>query len=155
MPKKQEKAKLRFLNYTESEDFAPIIDGYVMAGFPSPAGDYIDNELNLKTLLMRNESSTFYVQVVGNSMVDVNIFEGDILVVDKSLDPTKDSILVCFIDGEFTVKKVSKIGKEFFLIPANPEFKPIKIEESSDFRLWGVVTFVIHDVRKNVRTGRR
>jgi len=80
-------------------------------------------------------------------MVDVNIFDGDILVVDKSLDPSTDSILVCFIDGEFTVKKVSKIGKEFFLIPANPEFKPIKIEEGSDFRLWGVVTFVIHKLR--------
>jgi DNA polymerase V len=147
MPRKPEKARLRFLRNTESEDFSPIIDGYVMAGFPSPAGDYIENELNLKALLMRNESSTFFVQVVGNSMVDVNIFEGDILVVDKSLDPSKDSILVCFIDGEFTVKKVSKIGKDFYLIPANPEFKPIKIEESSDFRLWGVVTFVIHDVR--------
>ncbi len=147
MASKQSKVKLTFLNYKEIEDFQPIIDGYVAAGFPSPAGDYIDSELNLKTLLMRNESSTFYVQVVGRSMVDVNIFDGDILVVDKSLDPSTDSILVCFIDGEFTVKKVSKIGKEFFLIPANPEFKPIKIEEGSDFRLWGVVTFVIHKLR--------
>lgn len=147
MSPKQGKLQLKFLRYEESNDFQPIIDGYVVAGFPSPAGDYIDNELNLKTLLMRNESSTFYVQVVGRSMVDVNIFDGDILVVDKSLNPSKDSILVCFIDGEFTVKKVSKIGKEFFLIPANPDFKPIKIEESSDFRLWGVVTFVIHKLR--------
>ena len=141
------KVKLKVLSLKESEDFQPVIDGYVVAGFPSPAGDYIDNELNLKTLLVRNESSTFYVQVVGNSMVDANIFDGDILVVDKSLSPSDKSILVCFIDGEFTVKKVSKIGKEFFLIPANPEFKPIKIEESSDFRLWGVVTFVIHKIR--------
>lgn len=143
----KDKVKLKVLSSKESEDFQPVIDGYVAAGFPSPAGDYIDNELNLKTLLVRNESSTFYVQVVGNSMVDANIFDGDILVVDKSLSPSDKSILVCFIDGEFTVKKVSKIGKEFFLIPANPEFKPIKIEESSDFRLWGVVTFVIHKLR--------
>lgn len=141
------KVKLKVLSSKESEDFQPVIDGYVAAGFPSPAGDYIDNELNLKTLLVRNESSTFYVQVVGNSMVDANIFDGDILVVDKSLSPSNKSILVCFIDGEFTVKKVSKIGKDFFLIPANPEFKPIKIEDSSDFRLWGVVTFVIHKLR--------
>jgi len=149
MESKQGKAKvkLKVLNPKENEDFQPIIDGYVAAGFPSPAGDYIDNELNLKTLLVHNESSTFYVQVVGNSMVDANIFDGDILVVDKSLSPSNKSILVCFIDGEFTVKKVSKIGKDFFLIPANPEFKPIKIEESSDFRLWGVVTFVIHKLR--------
>lgn len=149
MVSKQGKAKLelKVLNADESEEFQPVIDGYVAAGFPSPAGDYIDNELNLKTLLVRNESSTFYVQVVGNSMVDANIFNGDILVVDKSLSPSNKSILVCFVDGEFTVKKVSKIGKDFFLIPANPEFKPIKIEESSDFRLWGVVTFVIHKLR--------
>jgi len=141
------KVKLKVFNSKESEDFQPIIDGYVAAGFPSPAGDYIDNELNLKTLLVRNESSTFYVQVVGNSMIEANIFDGDILVVDKSLSPSDKSVLVCFIDGEFTVKKVSKIGKEFFLIPANPEFKPIKIEKGSDFRLWGVVTFVIHKLR--------
>ncbi|MGE0079383.1 MAG: LexA family protein [Bacteroidales bacterium] len=123
------------------------VEGFVTAGFPSPAGDYIDNELNLKTLLIKNESSTFFVQVTGNSMQDANIFDGDILVVDKSLNPSKDSILVCFIDGEFTVKRVSKVGKDFFLIPANKEFNPIKIEEGSDFRLWGVVTYVIHKVR--------
>lgn len=147
MAKKQGKVKLKILNNTDSAEFQPIIDGYVAAGFPSPAGDYIDNELNLKTLLVRNESSTFFVQVVGNSMIDANIYDGDVLVVDKSLSPCDKSILVCFIDGEFTVKRVSKVGKDFFLIPANPEFKPIKIEDSSDFRLWGVVTFVIHKLR--------
>lgn len=144
MTTKQGKVKLKILNQTDSKDFQPVIDGYVAAGFPSPAGDYIDNALNLKELLVRNESSTFFVQVVGNSMIDANIYDGDVLVVDKSLSPCDKSILVCFIDGEFTVKRVSKIGKDFFLIPANPEFKPIKIEKSSDFRLWGVVTFVIH-----------
>ncbi len=147
MTTKQGKVKLKILNQADSEDFQPIIDGHVAAGFPSPAGDYIDNSLNLKELLVRNESSTFFVQVVGNSMIDANIYDGDVLVVDKSLSPCDKSILVCFIDGEFTVKRVSKVGKDFFLIPANPEFKPIKIEKSSDFRLWGVVTFVIHKLR--------
>ncbi len=147
MAKKQGKVKLKILNNTDSEDFQPVIDGYVAAGFPSPAGDYIDNALNLKELLIRNESSTFFVQVVGNSMIDANIYDGDVLVVDKSLSPCDKSILVCFIDGEFTVKRVSKVGKDFFLIPANPEFKPIKIEKTSDFRLWGIVTFVIHKLR--------
>lgn len=147
MATKQGKVKLIILNQTDSENFQPVIDGYVAAGFPSPAGDYIDNALNLKELLVRNESSTFFVQVVGNSMIDANIYDGDVLVVDKSLSAVDKSILVCFIDGEFTVKRVSKVGKEFFLIPANPEFKPIKIEKTSDFRLWGVVTFVIHKLR--------
>lgn len=131
----------------EFDSIRLTVEGFVTAGFPSPAGDYIDNELNLKALLVRNESSTFFVQVTGNSMQDANIFDGDILVVDKSLNPSKDSILVCFIDGEFTVKRVSKIGKDFFLIPANKEFKPIKIEEGADFRLWGVVTYVIHKIQ--------
>jgi len=147
MGTKQGKVKLKILNQVDSKGFQPIIDGYVAAGFPSPAGDYIDNALNLKELLVRNESSTFFIQVVGNSMIDANIYDGDVLVVDKSLSPCDKSILVCFIDGEFTVKRVSKAGKDFFLIPANPEFKPIKIEKSSDFRLWGVVTFVIHKLR--------
>ena len=147
MASKEERVKLRFLECEENDDFQPLIDGFVAAGFPSPAGDYIDNELNLKSLLVRNESSTFYVQVVGNSMIDANINDGDILVVDKSLNPSDMSILVCFIDGEFTVKRVSKVGKDFYLIPANPDFKPIKIEDGSDFRLWGVVTFVIHKLR--------
>lgn len=135
---------LKILDNSNTEDLQSIIEGFVAAGFPSPAGDYIENDLSLKNLLVRNESSTFFVQVKGNSMQDANIFDGDILVVDKSLNPSKESILVCFIDGEFTVKRVNKIGKDYFLIPANKEFQPIKIEEGSDFRLWGVVTYVIH-----------
>lgn len=144
MPRKE---RLKVLNSNKFEETLPQLEGSVAAGFPSPAADYIENDLSLKALLMKNESSTFFVQVVGNSMIEENIFDGDILVVDKSLDPTSNSILVCFLNGEFTVKKVSKILNDFYLIPANPDFKPIKIEESSDFRLWGVVTFVIHKLR--------
>lgn len=120
------------------------LSGFVRAGFPSPANDYLEKELNFKELFVRNESSTFFVEVSGNSMIDSGIHDGDILVVDRSLDPHDDSILVCFVDGEFTVKKVSKIDGAFYLIPENKKFKPIKIEEGSDFRLWGVVTYCIH-----------
>lgn len=123
------------------------IEGFVTAGFPSPAADYVEKELNFKELFIRNESSTFFVRVEGSSMINSNIYDGDILVVDKSLRPYDNSVLVCFIDGEFTVKRVSKIEGELFLIPDNPIFKPIKIDENSDFRLWGVVTFAIHRFR--------
>ena len=121
--------------------------GTVNAGFPSPANDYIDNELNFKELFIRHESATFFVQVAGNSMIDAGIFDGDILVVDKSLDPNDKSILVCFIDGEFTVKKVKKIKGTLYLVPENPKFDLIPIKDTSDFRLWGVVTFSIHKHR--------
>ncbi len=139
--------KLRFLNpqFDDSETFT--IEGYVSAGFPSPASDYVEKELNFKELFVRNESSTFFVEVDGNSMINANIFHGDILVVDKSLNPLDNSVIVCYVDGEFTVKRVKKIDGSYYLIPENPQFKPIKIEDSSDFRLWGIVTFVIHKLR--------
>jgi DNA polymerase V len=142
------KTSLKFLNpLFDNPDFAPEIQGSVVAGFPSPAGDYLEKNLDFKELFVRNESATFFVQVVGDSMIDEGIHNGDILVVDKSLDPKDNSILVCFIDGEFTVKRVKKIKGELYLIAANPDFKPIKISESSDFRPWGVVTFTIHKFR--------
>lgn len=147
MKPKQNRQKLEILNLKEDNTFQPIIDGVVAAGFPSPANDYLDNELDLKALLIRNESATFFLRASGNSMVDDHISDGDILVVDRSLNPNKDSILVCIIDGEFTVKKVFKQGKDLYLMPSNPEFKPIKINEESDVRLWGVVTNVIHKFR--------
>lgn len=148
MGQKNDKSLLKILDIpAKSEPFNPQLEGFVTAGFPSPANDYIENELDLKMLLVRNESSTFFVQVRGDSMKDAGIYNDDILVVDKSLDPSDNSILVCFLDGEFTVKRVSKIDGEFYLMPANSDFKPIKINKSSDFRLWGVVTYSIHKHR--------
>jgi DNA polymerase V len=131
------------------------IAGFVTAGFPSPAGDYIESALNLTDILVRNESSTFFVRVEGNSMIGASIYDGDILVVDKSLKPEPDSILVCFVDGEFTVKRVNKIDGQLYLVPDNPDYPLIPINENSDFRLWGVVTHSIHNFLKNARAGRR
>ena len=147
MDNNSEKVNLRLIKPQFNENETHQIEGFVSAGFPSPAGDYIELELNLKELFVRNESSTFFVEVVGNSMLNAGIHNGDILVIDKSLDPVDDSILVCFVDGEFTVKRVGKIKGSFYLLPENPQFKPIKIDDNSDFRLWGVVTFVIHKFR--------
>ena len=136
-----------FNSQSIESDFTAFIDGFVTAGFPSPAGDYIENTLNFKELFIKNESSTFFVRVEGNSMFNAGISDSDILVVDKSLKPYDNSILVCFVDGEFTVKRVCKIDGVFYLIPDNPQFQPIRINENSDFRLWGVVTFTIHKFR--------
>ncbi len=122
----------------------PLVDAFISAGFPSPADDYLESKLDLNHLLIQHPSSTFFARVRGNSMIDVGIHDGDILIIDKSLEPQPNSVLVCFIDGEFTVKRVQKKNGDYYLIPQNKDFAPIKIEKSSDFRLWGVVTYCIH-----------
>lgn len=125
----------------------PLVDAFISAGFPSPADDYLEGKLNLNELLIRNPSSTFFARVQGNSMIDAGIHDGDILIIDKSLAPNHESVLICFIDGEFTVKRVKKENGELYLMPQNQNFAPIKVSRDSDFRLWGVVTYCIHSLR--------
>ncbi len=133
-----------FIPEVSQELKLPLVDAFINAGFPSPADDYLEGKLDLNQLLIQNPSSTFFARVRGNSMIDAGIHDGDILIIDKSLEPKQTSVLVCFIDGEFTVKKVMKANGDFYLIPQNREFAPIKIDKTSDFRLWGVVTYCIH-----------
>ncbi len=127
----------------ESELSLPFAEG-ISAGFPSPADDYIELSLDLNKALIKHPSSTFFGRVKGDSMRDAGIFDGDILVIDKSLPPADKQKAVCYIDGEFTLKtlKVDKTG--IWLIPANEKFKPIRINEENDFIVWGIVTYVIH-----------
>lgn len=131
---------------TTTELTLPFVTEGISAGFPSPAADYLDLSLDLNKELIKNASSTFYGRVRGTSMKDAGILEGDVLIIDKSL-PLKDgSIAVCFIDGEFTVKKV-KIGEnDIYLIPANEEYKPIQVTKDNDFLIWGIVTYIIKKV---------
>lgn len=128
---------------TNSELSVPLAEG-IKAGFPSPAQDYIDIALDLNKELVKNPSSTFYGRVRGNSMIDAGINDGDILVIDKSLSPTDGKKAVCYIDGEFTIKTLKVTKNELLLMPANPNFKPIKVTEENDFMVWGIVTYVIH-----------
>lgn len=142
------KPKLEFFVPDMSEELKlPLVDAFISAGFPSPADDYLEAKLDLNQLLIQNPSSTFFARVRGTSMVDIGINDGDILIIDKSLEPKQNSVLVCFIDGEFTVKKVLKVNGDFYLVPQNKDFAPIKVNKESDFRLWGVVTFCIHNLR--------
>ena len=127
---------------TETTCELQLIPG-IKAGFPSPAEDFQDQSIDLNKVLVRNPSSTFYARVKGNSMKDAGINEGDLLVIDKSLEPVDGKIAVCFIDGEFTVKRI-KIGIDCcFLVSANSDFKPIKVTAENDFLIWGVVIHVI------------
>ena len=117
----------------------------VGAGFPSPATDYVEDEINLNEELIPNKASTFLIRVQGSSMVNENIFEGDILVVDRSLNLKKNSIAVLNFEGQLVVKKIIKKRNIFFLLSKNGnQIKETEINENSDIQVWGIVTYVIH-----------
>lgn len=120
--------------------------GDVKAGFPSPADDTPHEKLDLMRLVVRHPASTFYFRISGVSMVDDGFDEGDIVVVDRSLEPTNNSTAVCFIDGEFTIKKIRQEKDCLYLTPANKEYKPIKVTAENEFMVWGVVTYIIKKV---------
>ena len=130
---------------TDSDSFESILVGAIKAGFPSPA-ENVREKLALVKLLVRHTASTFFFQVDGVSMVDADMDEGDILIVDKAVEPYNDCKAVCFIDGEYTVKRVSIGEKGALLLPCNEhntKFKPIPVGPDNDFLVWGVVTYII------------
>ena len=122
----------------------PLFEGSVSAGFPSPADDYMDMDLDLHDHLVQNPSSTFCVKAIGESMKDAGIESGDVMIVDRSLEPKNRSIVLAVINGEFTVKRVNLSDNELYLMPENNSFTPIKITLEMDFQIWGIVTFIIH-----------
>ena len=120
--------------------------GDVKAGFPSPAEDTPHERLDLLKLLIRHPAATFYFRVSGVSMVDDDFDEGDIIVVDRSLEPDDGRVAVCFIDGEFTLKRIRRDKDCIWLVPANKRFSPIRVTADNEFAVWGVVTYVIKKV---------
>lgn len=132
-------------NIDEENTFESGLLGNVKAGFPSPAED-IHEKLDLIRLLVRHRASTFFFRVDGVSMVDAGMDEGDIIIVDRSVDPYNNCKAVCYIDGEYTVKRVEIRQDCVCLMPANENvsvYKPIKVTPENDFLIWGVVTWVI------------
>lgn len=120
----------------------------IQAGFPSPADDYMESPIDLNQELISHPVSTFMGRVRGDSMKEAGIFDGDLLIIDKSLKPKNGDVAVCFIDGEFTIKYIKISPKSIWLIPANDEYTPIKITEENDFVIWGIVTYSIRKHRK-------
>ena len=120
----------------------------VAAGFPSPAENYIEEKLNLDKHLIKNKESTFFVRVSGDSMINVGIFDNDILIVDRSLIPVRQSIVIASIDGELVVKKLvkDKIKKDFYLKSENKNYPDIRLNSNSDTIIWGIVTYTIHSL---------
>ena len=120
-------------------------DGGRRAGFPSPAQDYMSESIDLNRELVRHPATTFYARAVGDSMKGCGIDDGDLLVIDKSIEPREGDIVVAFIDGEFTLKKVKPEpdGSCLWLMPANEDYPPIKVTEDNHFVVWGVLTYNI------------
>jgi DNA polymerase V len=122
----------------------PFFDTGISAGFPSPAGDFIELTIDLNRHLIKNKDATFFAKVKGHSMKNAGINDGDLLVIDKSLEPQNGKIAICQIDGEFTVKRI-KIEKEIvWLIAENEDYQPIKVTPENELMIWGIV---IHSIK--------
>lgn len=141
------KNSLEIYNPDDSENIeAVLVDSGISAGFPSPADDFKEVKISLDKALIKNKEATFYARVSGQSMIGAGLDDGDLLVVDRSLDPTHNKIAVCFIDGEFTVKRLHISDNKVFLKPENPNYTPIEVTKDNNFLIWGIVTHVIKKV---------
>ncbi len=142
--------KLKSLHITPtlifySPDFStslelPYIDAGIKAGFPSPADDFIELSFDLNREFVKHKDTTFYARVKGDSMKNAGIFDGDLLIIDKSLEPQNNKIAICQVDGAFTVKRI-KIEKDIvWLVAENENYQPIKVTPENEFMIWGIVT---------------
>ena len=118
----------------------------ISAGFPSPADDFKENRISLDRELIKNLEATFYARVDGDSMIGAGLEDGDLLVIDRSLEPENGKIAICLIDGNFTVKRIKKEKGKFYLIPENKKYKTIEIKEENELIIWGIVEYVIKKV---------
>ena len=122
----------------------PLFSDSVSAGFPSPATDYLENKLDLNDYLVKHPAATFIVKASGPSMIEAGILSGDLLIVDRSVTPKNDNIVIASVFGDLTVKKLRKKGSSLFLVSANNEYPSIEVKEEMECFIWGVVTYVIH-----------
>ena len=122
----------------------PLFLDSVSAGFPSPATDYLENKLDLNEHLVKHPAATFIVKASGPSMIEAGILSGDLLIVDRSVAPKNDNIVIASVFGDLTVKKLRKKGSTLFLLSANNEYPSIEVKEEMECFIWGVVTYVIH-----------
>jgi DNA polymerase V len=122
----------------------PLFMVPVAAGFPSPAEDYLEGKLDLNKYLIKHPAATFFVRVTGDSMIAAGIHPGDILIVDRSIEPADKKVVIAVIEGELTVKRIRRLKDKIVLMPENENYKPLQIDDGMNFEIWGVVTNVIH-----------
>lgn len=124
----------------------PLFASGVSAGFPSPADDYVEGRLDLNQFMVKHPAATFFVRVSGDSMIGAGIHDGDILVVDRSLEPVSGRVVIAVVNGELTVKRLFRCKGKARLLAENPGYPPIELTEETACEVWGVVTFVIHSL---------
>jgi len=124
----------------------PLFMVPVAAGFPSPAEDYIEGRLDLNKHLIKHPAATFFVRATGESMINAGIFPGDILIVDRSLEPTDKKVVIAVVNGELTVKRFRKIDGRAVLMPENKNYHKIEFTDGMDCEIWGVVVHVVHSL---------
>src|SRR5260370_19994227 len=122
----------------------PVLPCPLNAGFPSPADDWVEKRLDLHDLLLLHHATSFYAQVKGNSMLGAGIHDGDIVIVDRAIEPTDQCIVVARLGEEFTIKRLRLLSDAMILQAAHPDYPPVNVTSRLDFHLWGVVTCVIH-----------
>lgn len=122
----------------------PLVQSRISAGFPSPADDYLDPAIDLNEHLITNPAATFLVRVKGTSMMEAGIYEGDVLVVDRSISASDNHVIIAMLDGEFMVKRLRQSAGKTFLEAANKIYAPIELKGEQELVVWGVVTYVIH-----------
>jgi len=130
---------------SEAEElYRPLFLATVPAGFPSPADDYIEQQLDLNRFLIRHPAATYFVKVRGDSMIEAGIHSGDLLIVDRSLEAADGRVVVAAVNGELTVKRIRISDRSVQLVAENPDYPETEIREATEFTVWGVVTAVIH-----------
>jgi len=141
------KDKLNFLKPKNGKQLGQwIFEQGISAGFPSPADDFKEVRISLDNELVSNSESTFYARVNGNSMENADISDGDLLIIDRSVEPENNKIGICFLDGEFTVKRIIKRKGKIYLKPENKNYNEIEIKDDNELIIWGIVTYVIKKV---------
>ena len=125
-----------------------LFESRIQAGFPSPAQGASADSVDLNHELINNPAATFCARVIGDSMIDSGINEGDMLIIDRSLEPHDGDIAVCFIDGDFTVKRIIIKNDELSLVPANRKYPVIKVPKESNFIIWGIVSHIIKKLNR-------
>ena len=141
------KEKITFLKPSKGNSLGQwLAEEGISAGFPSPANDFKEIRISLDKELVKNEDATFYARVSGDSMIGAGLDDGDLLIIDRSLNPENGKIAVCLVDGDFTVKRIKKIKNKIYLMPENKKYKPIELEQENELIIWGVVEYVIKKV---------
>lgn len=136
--------KLKFFGAeTKKTKHLSLAGGSISAGFPSPADDFKESKISIDQEVIKNESATFYARVVGQSMQGAGLDDGDLIVIDRSQEPDNGKIAVCYVDGEFTVKRLKVENECIYLMPENKKYKSLKVTEENQLIIWGVVTYVI------------